>query len=603
MQFFLHLLVNFVGTYAFITHPLVTYGITHADITELAVIRSLARFFYDTRIHPNNNNKSFINEEEYLTTDHTIDNLYKLAYPEYNELQVASYSLPFKFIVDFIITQNVLTDFDNKTKKLSEAHFDNELFINASKRILQFRQIIINNTLDDSEDLTNVRQLLGQSLHTLQDFYSHSNWVEMGKTDINELIGINEIIGTVAQSDQSTCTNDGCTKIEKPCTLWEELTIGICPIVYYDCKNNIRPEINNQQILTSGYTTNGLSENEEVLEKPTNVEKCSHGGILDESSHIPAIVINNTLDDSEDLTNVRQLLGQSLHTLQDFYSHSNWVEMGKTDINELIGINEIIGTVAQPDQSTCTNDGCTKIEKPCTLWEELTIGICPIVYYDCKNNIRPEINNQQILTSGYTTNGLSENEEILEKPTNVEKCSHGGILDESSHIPAIGGINKDSYSLVFSPHIDLHKQAADLAVKATEQYLNDLRRDIGDKNFDRLFIINPTEVQCQIASNSMSQGKRFRFLRPNLSVHLKDDDRWWIKFKRFFKKFFKLNESIWTGDFFTEETINQPTYDLSDQGVNVKDVKNFRAAPYVIGKEEVRRKKRAIDLARKHRYL
>ncbi|CAF3622581.1 unnamed protein product [Rotaria sp. Silwood1] len=461
MQFFLHLLVNFVGTYAFITHPLVTYGsisstsITHADITELAVIRSLARFFYDTRIHPNNNNKSFINEEEYLTTDHTIDNLYKLAYPEYNELQVAFNSLPFKFIVDFIITQNVLTDFDNKTKKLSEAHFDNELFINASKRILQFRQIIINNTLDDSEDLTNVRQLLGQSLHTLQDFYSHSNWVEMGKTDINELIGI----------------------------------------------------------------------------------------------------------------------------------------------------NEIIGTVAQPDQSTCTNDGCTKIEKPCTLWEELTIGICPIVYYDCKNNIRPEINNQQILTSGYTTNGLSENEEVLEKPTNVEKCSHGGILDESSHIPAIGGINKDSYSLVFSPHFDLHKQAADLAVKATEQYLNDLRRDIGDKNFDRLFIINPTEVQCQIASNSMSQGKRFRFLRPNLSVHLKDDDRWWIKFKRFFKKFFKLNESIWTGDFFTEETINQPTYDLSDQGVNVKDVKNFRAAPYVIGKEEVRRKKRAIDLARKHRYL
>ncbi|CAF3261285.1 unnamed protein product [Rotaria sp. Silwood2] len=430
-------------------------GITHADITELGIIRSLARFFYDTRIRPNNNNTRLVNEDEYLTTDYTIDNLYELAYPEYNALQVAYYSLPFKFIVDFIITQNVLTDFDDQTKKLSEAHFDNELFMNASKRILQFRQIII---------------------------------------------------------------------------------------------NNIR-------------------------------------------------------DVNEDLTNARQILGQSLHTLQDFYSHSNWIEMGKTDINELIGFNEIIGSVARPNQATCTNNGCTKIEKPCTLWEKITVGICPLVYYDCKNNILPEINNQQLLTSGYTGNGLSENNEVLEKPTNVEKCSHGGVLDESSHTPAVGGINKDSYSFVFSPHFDLHKQAVDLAIKATEQFLNDLRRDIGDENFDRFFIINPTEAQCQIASDSMSQGKRFRFFRGNLSAHLKDDDRWWTKLKRSFTNFFRLNKSIWTSDFFKEETINQPTFDLSDQGVNVKDVNNFRAAPYVIGKEDVRRKKRSIDLARKHRYL
>ena len=74
------------------------------------------------------------------------------------------------------------------------------------------------------------------------------------------------------------------------------------------------------------------------------------------------------------------------------------------------------------------------------------------MYYDCKNNILPEINDQQILTSGYTASGLKENKEIIQKPTNVEKCSHGSVLDESSHISAIGGINKDSYSLVFSPH-------------------------------------------------------------------------------------------------------------------------------------------------------
>ena len=80
------------------------------------------------------------------------------------------------------------------------------------------------------------------------------------------------------------------------------------------------------------------------------------------------------------------------------------------------------------------------------------MNVCPLVYYDCKDNILPEINNQQILTSGYAGNDVSETNELLHKPTNVDKCSHGSVLDSSSHIPAIGGINKDSYSLVFSPH-------------------------------------------------------------------------------------------------------------------------------------------------------
>ena len=77
------------------------------------------------------------------------------------------------------------------------------------------------------------------------------------------------------------------------------------------------------------------------------------------------LVVNITRNNSQDLTPARDLLGQLCHTLQDFYSHSNWVEMGQTDINELIGFNETIGSIARPDQSTCTNDGCTRIEKTC----------------------------------------------------------------------------------------------------------------------------------------------------------------------------------------------------------------------------------------------
>jgi len=202
-------------------------GITHTEITEVGFIRSLARFFYDTRIKSN----GIINEQEYFNFEYTVDDLYKVAYPTYSEKQLLLYSLPFKFILDSIMIQNVLVDFNPNTKKLSSAHFDSEAFINSSRRILQLRQIsnlftyfilliiiifilflVINDVRNTGEDLTNARQLLGQLLHTLQDFYSHSNWIEMGKTDINVLIGINENIGSVAGPNQATCTHDGCTK-------------------------------------------------------------------------------------------------------------------------------------------------------------------------------------------------------------------------------------------------------------------------------------------------------------------------------------------------------------------------------------------------------
>ena len=67
------------------------------------------------------------------------------------------------------------------------------------------------------------------------------------------------------------------------------------------------------------------------------------------------LVVNDARDPNKDLSNARQLLGKLFHTLQDFYSHSNWIEMGKTDINTHIGKDEIIGNVAAPNQPTCRN--------------------------------------------------------------------------------------------------------------------------------------------------------------------------------------------------------------------------------------------------------
>ncbi|CAF4283433.1 unnamed protein product [Rotaria sp. Silwood2] len=78
------------------------------------------------------------------------------------------------------------------------AHFDSEAFTNTSRHIIKIRRMIIDNVLNKTKDLKKARQLLGQLLHTLQDFYSHSYWIELGNKNINERLRIYEDIGPIA---------------------------------------------------------------------------------------------------------------------------------------------------------------------------------------------------------------------------------------------------------------------------------------------------------------------------------------------------------------------------------------------------------------------
>ena len=87
--------------------------------------------------------------------------------------------------------------------------------------------------------------------------------------------------------------------------------------------------------------------------------------------------------------------------------------------------------------------------------QKVTLNKCPLVYYECKNNIRPEIIEQGLLTSGFSVNQHNEDDEPISKPTHVEKCSHGSVMDTSSHLSAVGGINKDTVTPIYSPHFDL----------------------------------------------------------------------------------------------------------------------------------------------------
>ena len=94
----------------------------------------------------------------------------------------------------------------------------------------------------------------------------------------------------------------------------------------------------------------------------------------------------------------------------------------------------------------------------------------------------------------------------MNKPTDKIKCSHGGILDLSSlSVEAIGGINKDSGYLIFSPHANLHLTAAALAIEHTEYFFEEMRKNIGNNEFNNFLDLTiddstlaglPSEYTC-----------------------------------------------------------------------------------------------------------
>ncbi|CAF3202425.1 unnamed protein product [Rotaria sp. Silwood2] len=229
--------VLFSAVISFISHPVVRFtvqagkSITRTEIVQLGFIRSLAQFFIDAKIRDG----SGINTEDFKK-EHTIDELYQLAHPDWTEDKVKLYSYPLKSIIDKIQVRDALVDLNPSTKDLPSAHFDSESFNESNHRIMRLRKKVIEDASDPNNDLDAARGKIGDLLHTLQDFYSHSNWVEMGKTEINPHIGIQENIGRIAEINQATCSSVGCKKIQSKCNLIQKFIIKTCPMEYYECK-------------------------------------------------------------------------------------------------------------------------------------------------------------------------------------------------------------------------------------------------------------------------------------------------------------------------------------------------------------------------------
>ena len=197
-------------------------------------------------------------------------------------------------------------------------------------------------------------------------------------------------------------------------------------------------------------------------------------------SIIPSIMTGNVVEAREDT-------GRFLHALQDFYSHSNWIENGNRAPNPVLGQpNRQIDNIASPTQQTCSD--CVKKG-----WF--------IKYYECNDNIDYRLRRDGTLTSGYASGITDDAGREIQKPNG--KCSHGGFIDSTRDMSARGGINKDGPYYKISPHHYLHYEAAAVAQQATADMLRDVRRTI---NNDQLFGTYLGVFLSQAAMESMALG-------------------------------------------------------------------------------------------------
>ena len=171
----------------------------------------------------------------------------------------------------------------------------------------------------------------------------------------------------------------------------------------------------------------------------------------------------------------RMETGRMFHTLQDFYSHSNWIENGNRETYQVLGReNERPTNIAPPDMESCTD--CT--ENGFNIVGVNKVDTLTRTQYNCQGNIKSQLRQSNVLTSGYHANRRDNRGEEIIKPRG--KCSHGGLRDPTSDMPATGGINKDSPFNAWSPHYYLHDEAASVAQEATADMLRVIRRAVND---------------------------------------------------------------------------------------------------------------------------
>ena len=165
-----------------------------------------------------------------------------------------------------------------------------------------------------------------------------------------------------------------------------------------------------------------------------------------------------------DAQGARQELGQALHSIQDFYAHSNWT-------NNNSSLNPDLGVDGHQLQNTLgINDPA---EVNFVLTTALTSG-----YYHGEDRVPP------VLSNGH-------------------KDRHGGPFDSLSLLDFGFGLNRDSSDPQFSPQSFEHGAAVSLAGEATKKYIREIAGQITQQQLGLLLGKGPTLGIVIDTTNSM----------------------------------------------------------------------------------------------------
>ena len=231
----------------------------HALITRYGLLKTSIFFFQD--------NPQYLRNE--TLTEFLFGVLRDLSEnPNAAKSTIDTISAKIKFINAINEIQSANVEMDSSPWNSTAAiHFDGEQFLQGSKRLIRLRQELISTLLIKGDKLQHARNLAGNALHTLQKFYSRSNWIELGNTKpFNALAQPGSVITqeiNIAGPAEPTCRN---------CLSEEESNLPTDR-----CANNLITEQ-----LTSGYRSG------QDIKKPVGIGKCSHGGQTDNSRLEPA---------------------------------------------------------------------------------------------------------------------------------------------------------------------------------------------------------------------------------------------------------------------------------------------------------------------------
>ena len=172
--------------------------ITHGAMTENAILQLVRDIFID---NPSNDSPGSTQRIESLD-DIDASNLIKAYYGK----KQRSIRKNLEKAIGAIKDGNANVDLKSAEESLAEAHFDSEQFQTGQNRLVMLRENVVSSIKMKNFDMA--RRDTGRMLHTLQDFYSHSNWVENGNSDIYRVLGRkNQRPDPVADVSLQTCTD------------------------------------------------------------------------------------------------------------------------------------------------------------------------------------------------------------------------------------------------------------------------------------------------------------------------------------------------------------------------------------------------------------